>query len=449
MQEEKLYPQRWLMLIALTCILVALQFAFILPGGAALLVMQTYGITPMEFSMVMSIPYLSGVLFGILAGVMADRIGINKVILIGFCFALIGAVWRALSGTDFIQLFVSSFVMGFATAALNANSAKLIRLWFPGPSNSFAMGVYTAGLSAGAAIALAYGSRVTELASAWWLSAGLIVVAIVIWLALYRRHPEGESQAHEAITKHLGAVLKNKDVWGISVAALLIFGMTNVNGSYMVAAVTTLAGDPSAVVAAGDLSTVNTVIACIASMVLPVTVVARFKRMRAPVAICLAGTALCFGLVFFLPYGVATWALFVICPLFMAPLMPISKTLPALLPSVKREHLGAVGGVQSTFQNIGMFLVAPYILSPVATAVDPSGGLPYYQALYLGVAVVCVAGFLSFFLFPNVRASVAAKIADDHAVAMRGREVVEGKSEDGRTNGQDPLFDSRSSSAEG
>ncbi|MEG0505275.1 MAG: hypothetical protein RR547_11570, partial [Raoultibacter sp.] len=80
MQEEKLYSRRWAILIAMTCILVAIQFSFILPGGAAVLIMQTYAISPMEFSMVMSIPYLSGFLFAILAGTLADRIGINKVI---------------------------------------------------------------------------------------------------------------------------------------------------------------------------------------------------------------------------------------------------------------------------------------------------------------------------------------------------------------------------------
>lgn len=448
MQEEKLYPRRWAILIALTFILVALQFSFILPGGAAMLVMQNYAIDPMQFSMIMSIPYLSGVLFGILSGVLADRYGFNKVIVVGFLFALVGASWRALSGTDFIQLFVSSFVMGIATAALNANSAKIIRTWFPGPSNSVAMGVYVAGLSGGAALALAYGSRVTVLTDAWWLSAGLIAVGIVIWLLLYRAHPEGDTQLTENISAYLGEVLKNKDVWGISIFALLFFGMTNVNGSYMVAAITALAGgNPAIVPEVGNLSTINTVITCFCSIVLPI-VIAKFARLRAPVTVCLIAGGLLLMIPYFLPYGPATWICYLIFPIFIGPLMAICKTLPALLPSVKREHLGAVGGVQSTFQNIGFFLIASYVLSPIAMQVDPTGGLPYYQVIYSGVFVVCIICALSLLLFPNVRTSVAAKIADDYA-ALRGGDAVGRKPEGDAAGEQGPAFESRSSSVEG
>ncbi|MDR3137215.1 MAG: MFS transporter [Coriobacteriales bacterium] len=419
MKEEQLYPRRWAVLIALTIILVALQFSFIVPGGAAMLVMQNYLINPMEFSMVMSIPYLSGILFGVLSGVLADRFGFNKVIVTGFIFALIGAIWRALSGTDFIQLFVSSFVMGIATAALNANSAKIIRTWFPGTSNSVAMGIYVAGLSGGAALALAYGSRVAVVTDAWWLSAGLIAAGIIIWLVLYRRHPEGDTQIQENIATYLGIVLKNRDVWGISIFAMLFFGMTNVNGQYMVAAITALAGgDPSVVPEAGNLSTINTIIGCICSIALPAAI-ARFTRLRAPVALCLVATGILFALPYFLPYGPATWVIYLILPVFFGPIMAITKMLPALLPSVKQEHLGAVGGVQSTFQNIGFFALAAYVLSPIALSVDPAGGIAYYQVIFVGVLVLCLLTAASLFLFPNVRTSVAAKLADDRAAVQK------------------------------
>ena len=54
MEEEKLYPRRWAILIGMTCILIAIQFNNILPGGAAVATMQAYGIQPMMFSMIMS-----------------------------------------------------------------------------------------------------------------------------------------------------------------------------------------------------------------------------------------------------------------------------------------------------------------------------------------------------------------------------------------------------------
>ena len=74
--QEKLYPWRWAILIGMTVLLVSLQFSFIVPGGAAILVMQQYQCEPMMFSMIMSIPYFSGVLFCMAGGVLADRLGL-------------------------------------------------------------------------------------------------------------------------------------------------------------------------------------------------------------------------------------------------------------------------------------------------------------------------------------------------------------------------------------
>ena len=63
--EEKLYPRRWAILAALFLCLVTLQFSFIVPGGAALAVMMRYGIDGTLFSMIMSVPYFAGIVFGI------------------------------------------------------------------------------------------------------------------------------------------------------------------------------------------------------------------------------------------------------------------------------------------------------------------------------------------------------------------------------------------------
>ena len=75
--EEKLYPRRWAILAALFLCLVTLQFSFIVPGGAALAVMMRYGIDGTLFSMIMSVPYFAGIVFGIFLGTLADRIGVE------------------------------------------------------------------------------------------------------------------------------------------------------------------------------------------------------------------------------------------------------------------------------------------------------------------------------------------------------------------------------------
>lgn len=423
MQEEKLYPRRWGILAALFFALLFLQFTFIVPGGAALAIMEHYQISPMLFTMVMSVPYLSGILFGVFSGTLADRIGVRRVILVGYALALIGVVWRALSGTSFIMLFISSFVMGFATAVLNANSAKIIRRWFPGKSNSVAMGVYVAAASLGAGIALNVGARVS-LEMSWWISVCCIVAAIVFWLILYREHPEGELKVEESVKEHLGTVLKNKSVWGISVFAFLFMGLTVVGTSYMVAGMTLLGGTPESAGEAANISTINTLFVCASSIFLP-AVIARFKRIRLPLTILLIGTGLFYGISLFVPLGPITYVIFILAAIFVGPIMSMVKTMPALLPNVKQEHLGAVGGVQSMFQNFGMFLVSSYIVAPIATLIDPAGSLLYYQAAFALFAVGCVICIILLFTFPNLRTNVADVILDKQRAEEEGQAALE------------------------
>ena len=117
----------------------------------------------------------------------------------------------------------------------------------------------------------------------------------------------------------------------------------------------------------------------------------------------------------------------------MASVMPFTKMLPTLIPGIKPEHYGVVGGIQATFQNFGMFLIASYIVSPIAIAATGMvDGPVYYQGIYVGAACVCVVAILSLFLFPNVRSSVAGKIADDQASARAiARDDAEGILEGG------------------
>lgn len=430
--NEKLLPWRWAILIGMTILLISLQFSFIIPGGAALLVMQVYECEPMAFSMIMSIPYLSGVLLCVAGGVLADRIGLGKVFFVSFAIAALGALGRCFA-LDYWSLFIASFFMGTGVAALNANSAKLLHLWFPGTANSFAMGVYTAGMSAGAALAIYVGSHLPEIHQAWWISFVSIVIGLITWFSVYRKHPN-ERRSSEPVSALLKEVLKDKNVWAIGIVAFLVFGMTNVNGFYMVPAVTALMGDSASTSIAGDMSTINTLVTCIASMVMPVVFAKLFRNMRAPFIICLIVTGLTLAITFFVPYGLWTWIAFlVILPIFMAAIMPFTKMLPVLLPDVKPEHYGVIGGIQATFQNIGMFLIASYCISPFAIAFTGAVDGPlYYQGVYVGMAVVCVLAIAALFLFPNVRSCASVDLDDTYEVGKNDSlEVIARKDAEG------------------
>ena len=440
--EEKLYPRRWAILAALFLCLVTLQFSFIVPGGAALAVMMRYGIDGTLFSMIMSVPYFAGIVFGIFLGTLADRIGVSKVMVVSYIIALIGVVWRALSGTSFIMCFLASLVMGVATSALNANSAKVIRAWFPGKSANVAFGVYVCGASLGAAIALQVGARLTAgdvafspegipmglvegasgVQTCWWISAALFVASIIFWFLLYREHPDGIA-VEEPIMQHMGYALKKKSVWGISLFAFVFMGATVIGTSFMVAAIQTVYGADAAT--AANISTVNTAVVCVGCIVLP-AFVARFKHSRPIFWVMLIGSGAFYAAAMFIPYmgGFGPAAMFALGAIFFAPMMAMVKTLPALLPDVEPKYLGAVGGFQSVLQNAGMFLVSSYIVAPICgmmypavNGVSPAG---YYQAIFVGLLICCIVSGFIMYLFPNLRCNVEDMLKDKAEAAAKG-----------------------------
>jgi len=110
--DEKLYPQRWLILAVLFVVVSILQFAVIITPGIATIFMPEYGFTPAQFGIVCNMPFLAGVLFGIPCGSLGDRYGTKRVMLIGLLIFVAGALWRVFA-TDFISLCISSLVDGF------------------------------------------------------------------------------------------------------------------------------------------------------------------------------------------------------------------------------------------------------------------------------------------------------------------------------------------------
>ena len=414
--EETLLPRRWGVLAALFIALLGLQTVLIMPGGAALAIMQRYACDPTMFSMVMSVSYFTGVLFGLFSGTLSDRIGVKKVFLVGFILALLGSIWRALSGDSYVMLFLSSFVIGFATAVLNANSAKVIRAWFPGKFASTAFGIYVCGASAGAAVGLQVGARIgidpAGVGTCWWISVVVLAVVLVCWVILYRDHPNGV-EVEEPLSKHLGAIVKSKSVWGISLFAFFFLGCTPLATTYMIPGLQIVNGATPDV--AANLSTVNTVTVCVSCLVLP-GIIAKFKRLRPVMWVLLICTGFFYAAAFVVGSQVGiigTTIIIGIGGVWVGGIMASAKSMPALLPDLDPKYLGAAGGFHSMWQNLGMWLVPAYIVPPICQAVSGSvDGPPFYMAVFSGLFACCIIAGIIQYIYPNLGTNGADMLAD-------------------------------------
>lgn len=400
MAENQLYGYRWVILIMAFLVHCGLQIAILITMGMGHLMMgPAVGLTVTEFSMIATMPYLTGFLFGIVGGAWADRKSIRTVMIFGLAIASVGAVMRAFSMVFPVQL-IASFFLGFSLAALNANSAKLFRLWFPGRWTSIAMGIYILGATAGGgAIAMKVGPILSDPQTGFMIGAVCTVVCLVLWIVFGRTYPGGECEATEPMTKYLGIVLKNKYVWIISFVMFAAFGASIIENNFLTAGMVEFTGSPDI---AGSISAVNMIAVGVGGVVMPIFLgyVKRLKPIFFAAAMCMAATDV---LVFLVPFGPFTWFLVAIQGVFMGVILPLGKTLPALIPGVNPEHLGAVGGIQSSFQNLGAWVLPAYVVAPIATQV--AGGSPLALMIGGGI-VVALAGIFILFLPNNTPASV-------------------------------------------
>lgn len=398
-EEPKVYGYRWVILILAFLVHCGLQVALIITMGmGGLLMGPDVGLSVVEFSALATIPYITGFIFGIVGGAWADRTSIRTVMIFGLAVASIGGIIRALS-MNFGVMLGGSFLLGLSLAALNANSAKLFRLWFPGRWTSIAMGIYILGATAGGgAIAMSVGPRLADPHTGFVIGAICVVVCLVLWIALGKTYPGGERDENaEPMTKYLGIVLKNKYVWIVSFVMFFVFGASIAENSYLVSGLVTVSGDP---VEAANIGTVNMIAVGIGGVLMP-TFLAKAKNLK--VIFCI--TAVLMGLtnivMFFLPIGPITYFLVIIQGAFMGLLLPIGKTLPAVIPGINPEHLGAAGGIQSSMQNLGAGLLPAYVVAPIATAVAGVDPVAVATALMVGTGLLVIFSGIFVMMLPK------------------------------------------------
>ena len=297
-------------------------------------------------------------------------------------------------------------VLGLSLAALNANSAKLFRLWFPGRWTSIAMGIYILGATAGGgAIAMKVGPLMTDPQTGFIIGTACTVGCLVLWALLGRTHPE-ETKAKdgEPMTAYLGEVLKNKYVWYISFIMFFVFGASIAENSYLTSGLVALTSDPAF---AGNIGAVNMVAVGIGGVAMP-ALLAKAKNLKVIFFVAALLMGISNIVIFQLPIGVITYIIVILQGVFMGLLLPIGKTLPAVIPGVKPEHLGAVGGIQSSMQNLGAGLLPAYIVAPLAGVFG--AGSPV--ALMIGTGCLVIFSGLFMLLLPKGTNAVSAPDAE-------------------------------------
>jgi MFS family permease len=132
---------------------------------------------------------LGMLLFSLAGGVIADRLGMKKVISIAMLFASIFAGARGLAD-DYIALWMYTFLMGVSFGFIIPNLTKGIAMWFGPQELGRANGILLIGVFIGIGLGFALAPPVATLAGGWrnvmFLCSGICLVLWVLWMVAGR-----------------------------------------------------------------------------------------------------------------------------------------------------------------------------------------------------------------------------------------------------------------------
>ena len=150
--EEKLSPKRWVALVCILLMHAAMMGTLNQITAFPDVVIGQLGASDVMFTQIALVSFLTGAIFAIPMGMLADKFGVVKIMGIGLVIAFVASIGRIFAVHSVGLLYVTSFIMGFGLAGLNANSAKFLRAWFGFKQLTTAMGIYVAGAGVGVAI---------------------------------------------------------------------------------------------------------------------------------------------------------------------------------------------------------------------------------------------------------------------------------------------------------
>jgi len=223
--------KRW---VILAVIVLAQTVANIGPLGIpaiASLVQAELSLTLTQAGSFLSAYYIGPIVMSLFAGLLADRWGTARTLVLGQTIIAMGllAVSAAGSYTSFITLMA---LAGLGYGTLNPASTTAAMSWFPPRQRATVVGLKQVGLPFGGmlgaaslpALALALGWRRAV------IFAALLIAACTVLCALVYRDPPGEPLPSRRAGERgaLALVLLNRDLWLVAVATLIFAGMQTV-----------------------------------------------------------------------------------------------------------------------------------------------------------------------------------------------------------------------------
>lgn len=370
--------------------------------------MESYSLSPTQFSSIFSAPMLPAVFLGIVAGILSDRLGVKKVCSLGLIIMAVG-LWIRLFADSYTSLFLSMVLSGFGVSFLNVNLSKIISGWFPKEKIGPIMGITMVGCTLGMTIGTATTAYLPSIKTAFALTAVLGTVVLGLWILLMK---DGEMNCaktssmelndaelsdaklndaakieihnQESASSAIKASLKSKNIWLVGICLMCIVGCNVSLSSFL----------PTAFMSRGltnetaGLLTTALAIGNLIGSFAGTMLIAKIGKMKPCLLILSMIVAICGALAWNLN-GIGIVLALTATGFGLGTLVPTFMSFPALLPEIGPEYAGSATGIITTLELLGAVVIPTYIITPIA-----GNNYSLFFALSGAVMFICAAVIL-------------------------------------------------------
>jgi sugar phosphate permease len=325
---------------------------------------------------------LAGVFVGLPSGLLADRFGVKKTLIV---VCILAGVFEALRGfsVNFFTMAVTMFLFGLMAASAPSIVPKMTAEWFSGKQVSLANAFINVAWALGAMTATMFSATVVAPAVGGWRNVLFIYGAPAVMLGLLwlftGREPEGHEPAAVLpaavvpFRESLAHVLRSRQIWVIGILNLTTWGA---NTGFIGYLPLYLEGQGWSEVAADSTVTAISGIGMIGTI--PMVIIAERTSRRGMLTLAFASLAISIGLIPLV--GVTgVWSLLVFGALMRSGSSALLIVQIFEAEGIGSKYGGTAIGLSSSIAMLGAFLAPP--IGNSLTAIGPGTPLFFWGAM--------------------------------------------------------------------
>jgi predicted MFS family arabinose efflux permease len=324
---------------------------------------------------------LAGVFIGLPGGLLADRFGVKRTLVVVCILAGVFGALRGLS-VNFFTMALTMFLFGLNVAAMPSIVPKVTTLWFSGKQLALTNGLLNVAWSVGAMIATQFSATVFSP----WLGSWRYVLFMfgipgvlvgILWYVTGREPDKSErpdTRASEVpFREALSRVIRIKDVWLLGIMTMTIWGASMGFIGYLPLYLRDIGWTPTA---ADSTITVLNGVGMVG--VIPMVLLANKLSLKGVLAVSIVALALSVALLPFVN-SLGVWVLIGVGGFLRSGASALFNVMVFETKGVGTAYAGTAIGLASTISMLGAFLAPP--IGNSLASIDPGTPMVFWGCL--------------------------------------------------------------------